>query len=525
MKNFVRFLALLFCMNSLASAQWIQQQSGVSTLIGGVWFTSPLYGWAVGQNSVILRTTDGGASWNQVTSPVMDAFYKVAFVDSANGWITGEHNVILSTTNGGNLWESGSSGSPFDATDYGVFPANFDGRTNCWVAGGWASDAYTVIEKLNTYGQWTPQVMGFAGRLVRLFFLNDSVGWAAGDSDLILSTTNGGLWWNQQPVSPVPNHQGFNDIKFFNSQVGLCVGDGGVIMRSADGGSHWSLVRSSKGDIFFRLALTNDSTAYAAGAIGGKATILRSTDRGVTWTSQDVDAPAGTWFEDIYFVSDSEGWAVGSNGLIVHTTNGGLGTALLTPSLLMPTTGDTVLAQDTALAWYAVPKATSYQVQIASDSSFSNIVVDSAGITDTTLAMQGIVGSKLSPDTKYFWHVRAAGAASESPFSEIWSFISSTLSVIKGIGLGMPTTYQLSQNYPNPFNPSTTIKYSIPEAQFVNLTVYNVLGEKVATLVDEQQSPGYYEVNFNADRFASGVYFYVLKAGNFTASHKMVPLK
>jgi hypothetical protein len=165
-------------------------------------------------------------------------------------------------------------------------------------------------------------------------------------------------------------------------------------------------------------------------------------------------------------------------------------------------------------------------VEIASDSAFASIVVDSTVSADTTLIVQTMIDSKLSLKTKYFWRVKAMNSASVSPFSGIWSFITpSSVTGIQGNGNGLPTTYELSQNYPNPFNPTTIIKYSIPKAQFVTLTVYNVLGQKVVTLVNERQGAGYYEANFNADRFASGVYFYILKAGHFVSTQKMLLLK
>lgn len=200
--------------------------------------------------------------------------------------------------------------------------------------------------------------------------------------------------------------------------------------------------------------------------------------------------------------------------------------SLPAPTLAGPATGDTLTAADTALVWSAVPTATSYQVEIASDSAFASIVVDSTVSADTTLIVQTMIDSKLSLKTKYFWRVKAMNSASVSPFSGIWSFITpSSVTGIQGNGNGLPTTYELSQNYPNPFNPTTIIKYSIPKAQFVTLTVYNVLGQKVVTLVNERQGAGYYEVNFNADRFASGVYFYILKAGHFVSTQKMLLLK
>jgi len=89
----------------------------------------------------------------------------------------------------------------------------------------------------------------------------------------------------------------------------------------------------------------------------------------------------------------------------------------------------------------------------------------------------------------------------------------------------IPDEYALSQNYPNPFNPSTTIKFSIPNAGFVTLVVYDVLGSEVATLVNEEKIAGYFEMEFNASFLASGIYFYRIQAGDFVESKKMVLMK
>jgi hypothetical protein len=88
-----------------------------------------------------------------------------------------------------------------------------------------------------------------------------------------------------------------------------------------------------------------------------------------------------------------------------------------------------------------------------------------------------------------------------------------------------PLVFALEQNYPNPFNPATTIKFSIPQDGFVNLSVYNLLGEKVATLVNSNQKAGRYEINFDANTFASGVYFYSIEAGSYKSVKKMLLMK
>lgn len=94
----------------------------------------------------------------------------------------------------------------------------------------------------------------------------------------------------------------------------------------------------------------------------------------------------------------------------------------------------------------------------------------------------------------------------------------------------LPEGFALYQNYPNPFNPSTTIRYTIPldagsETQEVSLKVYDVLGNEIATLVNDEKESGNYTVEFNASYLSSGVYFYQLKAGDFVQTRKMLLAK
>ena len=101
-----------------------------------------------------------------------------------------------------------------------------------------------------------------------------------------------------------------------------------------------------------------------------------------------------------------------------------------------------------------------------------------------------------------------------------------TVTAIEEAHNNTPGTFALAQNYPNPFNPTTIISYSVPSKAQVRLTVYNILGQRVTTLVDAIESPGMHDVVFNGDRLASGVYFYRLSAnGNTFLTKKMVLLK
>jgi hypothetical protein len=95
----------------------------------------------------------------------------------------------------------------------------------------------------------------------------------------------------------------------------------------------------------------------------------------------------------------------------------------------------------------------------------------------------------------------------------------------------LPKEFSLLQNYPNPFNPTTKINYEIPliggdeRGEFVTLKVYDVLGNEVATLVNEEKPAGEYEVEFDGSELSSGIYFYQLKTGSFIESKKMILMK
>ncbi len=93
------------------------------------------------------------------------------------------------------------------------------------------------------------------------------------------------------------------------------------------------------------------------------------------------------------------------------------------------------------------------------------------------------------------------------------------------VEINLPLEYSLDQNYPNPFNPTTTIRYSIPEDNFVSIKLFDILGNEVLTLVNEQRQAGRYEMLFNASNIASGVYYYQINSGSFTQTRKLMLMK
>ncbi len=124
----------------------------------------------------------------------------------------------------------------------------------------------------------------------------------------------------------------------------------------------------------------------------------------------------------------------------------------------------------------------------------------------------------------YQWRLRAVDAAYVGSEIAIGEFSIGVVSV-GDPGNNLPQSYSIEQNYPNPFNPATTIRYSIPNEGLVSLKVYDLIGEEVATLVNEIKQPGNYAVTFDAKNLSSGVYFYKMQAGSFIETKKFLLMK
>jgi len=162
-----------------------------------------------------------------------------------------------------------------------------------------------------------------------------------------------------------------------------------------------------------------------------------------------------------------------------------------------------------------------YKLIISQDSIFKQVIRTIPSLSDTTI----IISKDLNKSTQYYWRVEAINGDSLSTSSDTLSFTVGTVTAINKNGNAKPTKYALSQNYPNPFNPTTEIKYALPKAENVRLQIFNTLGQLVYTLIDKQQSAGYYQVQFDASKLSSGVYLYRLQAGEHIMTKKMILLK
>ena len=178
----------------------------------------------------------------------------------------------------------------------------------------------------------------------------------------------------------------------------------------------------------------------------------------------------------------------------------------------------------------------SVKIQIADNESFNNAVIDTmidcidvyevdASFNPIDLN-EGIDLTKLSFNSSRFtsgglYYYKVKYRDHNLKWSD-WSNVTSFNNVLDVEEITAPMDYDLKQNYPNPFNPSTEIKFAIKEAGCVSLKVYDILGNLVKVLVDEQMNAGYYNITFNANNLSSGVYFYKIQTNNFSKVKKMM---
>ncbi len=188
------------------------------------------------------------------------------------------------------------------------------------------------------------------------------------------------------------------------------------------------------------------------------------------------------------------------------------------PVLLAPNDVQVNTPLTVQFVWKTNPIASSYSFQFSNSADFSSLIRDTSGVKDTS-----ILQTNLDPYTIYFWRVRSNNAVGMSEWTARKFRTQQATSVADETSV--PSAFGLAQNYPNPFNPETTIRFSVSGTEHVQLCIYDVMGRTVATLVDRTLGPGVYTTQWSAAAAPSGIYFYRLRAGNFTDVKKMLVQK
>lgn len=331
---------------------------------------------------------------------------------------------------------------------------------------GWAVGYDSYGAKTTDGINWTAMYLSGISTFNCVSFPTSLLGFASGGDGRLHKTTNGGIDWFDTGVNL--SNGSIYSIVFIDTMNGYISGGAPAFRKTTDGGANWSSISGYTGtinDIFF----LDENNAWAVGALD---IIIYN---GSNWIRQPN--PSGNSLNSVFFVNQLYGWVVGNNGTIIQSTDGG----------------------------------TSWSTQ---ESGTTETLRDVFFTSPTNGFAVGNNGTIL--------HYTLLTDVEEQPTQ--------------------PTEFKLEQNYPNPFNPTTKIKFTIPtppsssplakgrsEVGLVTLKVFDVLGNEIATLVNEEKAPGTYEVEFqstvNSLQLASGIFYYQLKAGEYLETKKMILLK
>jgi photosystem II stability/assembly factor-like uncharacterized protein len=285
-------------------------------------------------------------------------------------------------------------------------------------------------------------------------------------------------------------------------------------LKTTDGGASWtSTTIGTSSDQWFSVYFVNENIGWAGGWYGA---IDKTTDGGATWTNILFDFSGS--YRSLYFLDNNIGWAAADGGKIKKTTNGGTSWTNQTTGTNADIQSIFFINSTTGWAVGGNPYITPHQVVL---------YTTDGGITWT---------SQSTPNTKCLYSVYFVNNSTGWAVGEAGTIFKTTTgggaTLVEQNESTTPQKFALLQNYPNPFNPTTAISYHLPAGQaglsassHVNLKVFDVLGRKVATLVNEVKPAGTFTVQWDASNFPSGIYFYQLTTGGFTQVKKMVLAK
>lgn len=185
-----------------------------------------------------------------------------------------------------------------------------------------------------------------------------------------------------------------------------------------------------------------------------------------------------------------------------------------------PQNGAEALETSQLLRWVPLADADEYEIVISKEENFNQPVVE-----ETLLNSRDFDFQNLDENTVYYWKVRARNEHGTGSWSETRTFNTGLSVSIEDESKELPAEPGLSQNYPNPFNPSTQISYKLPRSAHVQLKVYNLLGEEIASLENSQKRAGTHSVTFDASGLSSGIYYYRLQTSDFLEVKSMTLIK
>lgn len=498
-------------------------------------FVDANHGWLVSESGIICYTDDGGDSWIRQDSGVDVWLSGVYFIDVNNGWVVGDNGIILHTDNGGETWQPQNSG-----VSVRLRGLHFVTSQSGWVVG----DNGTILHTVDGGNSWTPQISGTEQTLEDVYFINPTTGWIVGCDGTILHTDNGGDTWSVQN-SGVSNF--LRGVVFVNANEGWAVGDG-IILYTTDGGDSWTTQFTLKNRLQ-AICYDGEASLYAVGWFG---IILKYVDFDLTGIIRGD-------------VSGDRTISAYDAALILQYT---VGLIDLFPAETVTSPGETT-PRNYAVSLPSLTAKAGNRIQIPiSINDATGLVAGGISVKYDSSVLWAI-DVAISPwasgvywraNTELDGEVRVAFAGAQPlegkgnlfhvtyevlPHAEgvttplildgVQFSNSSDIATVNGWITVLPSQSMLFQNYPNPFNPETWIPFQLAQDAAVEVNIYNSKGQLIRTLHLGQKHAGAYVTKERAaywngrdehgNRVASGLYFYTLQAGDFTATRKMVILK
>lgn len=496
MKSSSYFFSLLFffLFGMITFGQfWQIQTSGTTQHLTGVYMIDAQNGWICGDGGTLLKTNNGGQTWTPVNVTNKD-LNAIVFIDANIGIVVGEDGLVIRTSDGGVNWNPVNSGTNLQLRSIDKGNGNF-----LFAAG----DDGTAIISIDGGINWIPGNSGIANRFRGAAAVGSDKLYAVGEDGIIRHSPNGGQTWVNQSSGLT---QELHDVQFVNENIGFASGSGSNFIYTNNGGQTW-LPRNS--GIFFGLNGLYFFDELRGWAVADIGTVFITSDAGVNWLSQ----PCGSAFtlREVYFIHPGKGWSVGDNGTILMYTDDSVPVELNSFSA-------SVSGKDVNLIWSTASETNNrgFEIERKQNTSNWNLIGFVNGKGTSTEKQDYNFLDKNLPSGTYQYRLK------QIDFDGTFEYYDLSAEV----EINTIENFSLEQNYPNPFNPSTSISFNIPQDGFVNLKVYNVLGNEVAVLISKELSAGNHTMIFDAVSLSSGIYYYRLEVNNeFIGTKQMVLLK
>lgn len=382
----------------------VKNGNGTTKGINSSFFLNQNLGYACCNNGVVLKTTNAGNVWLSQTAggTQYDLWYSIYFTDDQKGWIVGETGRMRYTTNGGTTWNS-----KYVSNSWTLQGLCFKDQNTGFAAGRRG----TLLTTNDGGNSWSKISLSTTNTLYGIQFIENN-GWICG-AGIVIKTTDGGITWNENPLSDPYQYKTFYSLYFLNSNTGWIAGTDGTILKTTDGGTSWTLIDFPSTSDINKIYFIDANNGFAL--ISDDGAIFKTTDGGNKWGSVKNDyVPTWGGFSSIKFFDLNHGFIMGKNGYILKTSNGG-GTVYYAPSLVSPVHNTQNVSVNPTLTWEAVQGAISYELLISEYYTYTNA-------QPITSYQNNYNPSGLLPDKWYNWKVRSVYPDGKSLYSKSIQF-------------------------------------------------------------------------------------------------------